>query len=84
MAISDKLRASCTRAELAEIEAWVKRNQAVNKLKLRHAAVTLPEQLGAAIEWFETADASEAREISDDILSAMRVLRSVLQRREFI
>ena len=55
LAISDKLRANCSPDELQEIEAWVKRYQTVHALKQKHAALTLPEQMAAAAEWFETA-----------------------------
>ena len=81
LAISDKLRASCTSSELEEIEAWVKRYQVVDGLKRRHAALTLPEQMSAATHWFESADLEEAREVVDDILTANGMLRRVLTRR---
>ena len=84
MAISDKLRSSCSPVELKRIESWVARYQVVDRLKANHAAVTLPEQIASATEWFETADPAEARELADDILTAMRMLRSVMQRREIV
>ena len=82
LAITEKLRSSCSPAELKLIEAWVAHYQAVDKLKVKHAAVTLAEQISAAADWFETAESAEAREIADDITTAMRVLRGVLARRE--
>jgi len=84
LAISDKLRSNCTPAELQEIEAWVKRYQAVEVIKRRHAAMTLPEQIAAAAEWFEQASPEEARPIADDIIATNTVLRRVLNRRGLI
>jgi hypothetical protein len=81
LAISDQLHRNCSPAELREIEAWVKRYQAVDKLKLRHAALTLPEQLAAATQWFEKATVDEARQAAEDSLAAMAVLRRALNRR---
>ena len=80
-AVSDKLRESCSPAELEEIEAWVKRYQAVDDMKLQHAALTLPEQMAAAAQWFESASPDEAREVIDDIITAMGGIRRVLTRR---
>ncbi len=81
LAMSDKLRGNCSSAELKEIEAWVKRYQAVDKLKLRHSALTLPEQLSAAARWFEKASVEEARQVAEDTLAATAELRRVLNRR---
>jgi hypothetical protein len=84
LTISDKLRSNCTQAELEEIETWVKRYQAVDVIKQQHAAVTLPEQIAAAAQWFERANPEEARQIADDILTTNAVLRRVLNRRGLI
>jgi hypothetical protein len=81
LAISDKLRENCSAPELAEIEAWVKRYQKVNAIKEKHAAVTLPEQMAAAMEWFEQADPEEARQVAEDVLATSVALRQVLHRR---
>jgi len=81
LAISDKLRRNSSDAELMEIEAWVKRYQAVDELKLKHAALTLPEQMATAIRWFETASPVEARQVADDVLTATAGLRRVLNQR---
>src|SRR5688572_25504062 len=69
LAISDKLRSNCTPAELEEIEAWVKRYQAIDGIKRQHAAMTLPEQMAAAAEWLEHANPEEARQVADDIMT---------------
>src|SRR5688572_26223043 len=84
LAISDKLRSSCTAAELEEIEAWVKRYQKVDGIKHHYAALTLPEQIAAAAEWFEQASPDEARQIADDIMTTNAMLRRVLNRRGLI
>jgi len=81
LAISDKLRSNCTPAELKEIEGWVLRYRAVDGLKRQHAALTLPEQMAAAIHWFENASPEEARPVADDILTTMAMLRRVLNLR---
>lgn len=81
LAISDKLRENCTPAELEEIAAWVQRYQAVDGIKRKHAALTLPEQMAAAAEWFEEASPDEARQVADDIMATSGVLRRVLNRR---
>jgi len=81
LAISDKLRESCSASELEEIRTWVKRYQAVDELKRQHAVLTLPDQLTAAAQWFEGADAGEARPLADDILAATAALRRVLNKR---
>lgn len=81
MAISDKLRSNCSPQELREIEAWVKRYQTIDSLKHKHAAMTLPEQMAAAAQWFQVADPAEARQPADDILTTMTMLRKVLDRR---
>ncbi|MDH3316247.1 MAG: hypothetical protein OER43_10850 [Gammaproteobacteria bacterium] len=81
LTISEKLREACSHSELEEIEAWVKRYQAVDGMKLQHAALTLPEQMAAAAQWLENANPDAAREVVDDILTATRMLRRVLTRR---
>jgi hypothetical protein len=81
LAISDQLRKNCSATELKEIEAWVKRYQAVDELKYKYAALTLPEQIGAAIRWFETATPVEAYQVVDDTLTATAALRQVLNKR---
>ena len=84
LAISDKLRENCSREELKEIEAWVKRYQIVDGLKRQYAALTLPEQIAAARQWFESAKLEDARLLTDDILTAMAQLRRTLNRRELL
>jgi hypothetical protein len=81
LAISDTLRKRCTPAELEEIAAWVKRYQAVDSVKRKHAAFTLPEQMAAAAKWFEEASPDEARQLADDIMSTTVTLRRALNRR---
>jgi hypothetical protein len=81
LVISDKLRENCSPAELAEIEGWVKRYQKVHELKRRHAALTLPEQIESAIDWFEEASPDEAQQVAEDVLEASLALRRVLNRR---
>lgn len=81
LAISDMLRSGCSASELEEIEAWVKRYQVVDELKLKHSALTLPEQLAAAAQWFEKASPDEARQVADDTITAMALLRQVLNKR---
>jgi len=81
LAISDKLRESCSPQEIGEIEAWIKRYGAVSSLKQKHAALTLPEQMAAATEWLEKAPLEEARPIADDILATLALLRRVLSQR---
>lgn len=81
MTVSEKLRSNCSPDELREIQAWVTRYQAVDVLKLKHAALTLPEQMAAAIQWFDTASPDDARQTADDILSTMAVMRQALHRR---
>ena len=81
LAISDKLRRNSSDAELMEIEAWVKRYQAVDDLKYKYAALTLAEQIAAAIRWFETATPVEAYQVVDDTLTATTALRKVLSKR---
>jgi hypothetical protein len=81
LAMSDKLRSNCTPEELQEIEAWVKRYQLVDELKQKHAALTLPDQMAAAIEWFEAATPEEARQAADDVIETMALLRRALNKR---
>jgi hypothetical protein len=81
LAVSDKLRSNCTPAELEEIEAWVKRYQSVDELKLKHAALTLPDQMAAAAEWFGQANPEDARQAADDVLESMTQLRRALNKR---
>ena len=81
LAISDKLRSNCSAAELKEIEAWVKRYQAVDDLKCKHAALTLPEQIAIAMQWFEKATPVEALPVADDALTATAALRRLLNKR---
>jgi hypothetical protein len=84
MAISDKLRQNCSPAELEEIGVWVKRYQVIDSIKRKHAALTLPEQMAAAAEWFASASPDEARQIADDIMATSAALRRVLNRRGLI
>ncbi|OGA74831.1 MAG: hypothetical protein A3G81_16920 [Betaproteobacteria bacterium RIFCSPLOWO2_12_FULL_65_14] len=79
--ISDKLRENCSPGELKEIEGWVKRYRKVYELKRRHAALTLPEQIESAIDWFEEASPEEARQVAEDVLEASLALRRALNRR---
>jgi hypothetical protein len=84
LSISDKLRSNSSAAELQEIEAWVKRYQTIDGIKRKHAALTLPEQMAAAAEWFAQANPDEARQIADDIMTTSVALRRVLNRRGLI
>jgi hypothetical protein len=79
--ISDKLRENCSADELAEIKGWVKRYQSVYQLKRKHAALTLPEHLETAIDWFEEASIEEARQVVDDVLFTVAALRRTLNKR---
>ncbi len=81
LAISDTLRRNCAPEELREIEAWVRRYRAIDDLKRRHAALTLPEQMAAAAQWFGDANPEEARPIADDILATMTTLRRAMNNR---
>src|SRR4051812_14907200 len=81
LAVSEKLSANCTPAELKEIELWVKHHQGVEELKRRLAALTLNEQMAAAIEWFEQAGEHEVAELADDLLETTAALRRVLAKR---
>jgi hypothetical protein len=85
--VSDKLRANCTAQDLQDIETWVRGYQSVVDLKSKHAAMTLPEQMGAAMAWFENASQDETREtrqLVEDIVATWLLLRSVLTRRGLI
>jgi hypothetical protein len=84
LAISDKLRRNCSAEELGEIEAWVKRYQSVDELKRRHAALTLPEQVAAATQWFRKASPEDASLVADDVLEATARLRRVVNKRDLI
>jgi hypothetical protein len=79
--ISDKLRANCSDTELNEIRDWVKHYAQVHDLKRRHAALTLPEVIDAAVDWFASADLDEARQSAEDALAASARLRKVLSKR---
>jgi len=81
LAVSDKLAASCSPAELREIETWVTRYRSVDGLKRKVAALTLPEQISAAIEWLDEADEKEVSEIAEDLIAATTVLRRALSKR---
>jgi hypothetical protein len=81
LAVSEKLSANCSQAELREIETWVKRHQGVDELKRKVAALTLAEQIAQAIEWFEHAPEDEVAELAGDLLEASGALRRVLARR---
>ncbi len=79
--ISDKLRSECSAQELEEIEAWVRRYRSVDDMKRRYAALTLPEQMSVAAQWYKQASPEEARQAADDLLATMAQLRQVLNRR---
>jgi hypothetical protein len=79
--ISERLRKNCSPEELAEIEAWVKRYEAIDGVKRKHAALTLPDQMAIAAQWFAEANPDEARQVADDIMATTAVLRQVLNRR---
>jgi hypothetical protein len=81
LAISDNLRSNCSPSELQDIEGWVNRYQAIDELKRKHAALTLPEQMAAAASWFETASDEEAQQLADDIVTGMAEVRRVLHKR---
>ncbi len=82
--ISNKLRGNCTPAEIEEIEAWVKRYRAIDRVKDQHAAMTLPEQISAAARWFDQSSPEETRQIADDIMTTSALLRRVFVRRGLI
>jgi len=84
LAISDKLSSNCSAGELKEIEAFVKRQQGVDKLKRKIAALTLPEQIATAIEWLDEAGGEEAAEVADDMLAASSALRRALVKRGLV
>jgi hypothetical protein len=84
LAISDKLQRRCSEEELKEIEDWVRRYRTVDDLKQKHAALTLPEQMAAATQWFAQASPEEAHQAADDILATTALLRRVLNKRGLI
>lgn len=81
LVVSEKLAAGCSPGELKEIETRVKRYQSVDELKRKVAALTLPEQISAAIEWLDEADGNEVAEVADDLLAATASLRRALSKR---
>lgn len=81
LSISEKLAESCSPEELREIETWVKRYQNVESLKRKVAALTLPEQIAAAVEWLKDAKPEEIQELADDLIGATSALRRVLTKR---
>jgi hypothetical protein len=81
LAVSEKLLANCTPAELQEIEAWVKRHQGVDELKRKVAALTLAEQIAQATQWLRHAPDDEVAELADDLLEAVGALRRTLVKR---
>jgi len=84
LAVSEKLAANCSPHDLKEIEEWVRRYRRIDQLKQRVAALTLPEQIAAAVQWFERAEAAEAAQPAEDALTAFRILRGVLMKRGLI
>jgi hypothetical protein len=81
LTMSEKLRTNCSAEDLKEIQAWVKRYQSVHELKRKHAALTLPEQLAAAREWFKVASADEARQVAEEVIAHTAALRHTLAKR---
>jgi hypothetical protein len=81
LAISEKLSASCSKRELEEIQAWVEHHRSVDDLKRKFAALTLPEQIAAAIEWFTEASPEDAGQIAADVIAATMALRQVIVKR---
>lgn len=84
LAVSERLSASCSPAELREIESWVKRYQLVDGLKRKVAALTLPEQIAVAIEWLDEADDREVAAVAEDLIAATTVLRRALSKRGLV
>jgi hypothetical protein len=84
LAVSEKLSAGCSPGELKEIESWVKRYRSVAELKCKVAALTLPEQISAAIEWLDQADDEAVGEIAEDLFAATTVLRRALNERRLV
>lgn len=83
--ISEKLRANCSTAELEEITVWVERYHKVEALKQKFAAVTLPEQISSAAQWFTgvTVD-DESRRIAGEAAQSMAMLRRILNKLELL
>lgn len=83
--ISDKLSQNCSPEELEKIKTWVRRRHALESLRQRVAALTLPEQVDLAVTWFEGASQNEeTRSIADDIIVSLVALRRALNRRELL
>ena len=79
--ISDELRLSCQRNELAEVKAYIKNQHQLSRLDLEMAARTLVAQLEKAAQWFDTAPLSVENEVLvADILRNMPMLRKKMQR----
>lgn len=78
--VSDNLAKACSTAELAEIESWVVRQRSRDILKQEHAAVTLPEQMALAAEWFGTTNSEDTQLLADDIVVAWVDLRTSINK----
>jgi len=84
LAVSEKLSGNCSPDELKEIEAWVSRYRGVDDLKHKVAALTLPEQIAAAMQWFKQASPDEGREPAEEILASIAILRRMLNKRGLV
>ena len=78
--VSAELRSKLTEDEVAEAEEWIDGQFRMNSLKEELAALTLPESISAANNWFSrNTDNPAATAIALQLLPAFKTLRKTLR-----
>lgn len=79
--IGEELRAKLTEEELIQAKTWIKHQHHTTLLKEELSALTLPETLTLANNWFSRqGDTDAARIAAADILPALQLLRKTINK----
>lgn len=80
--LSPELKSQLSEAEIAETEAWIEVQHRMNSLKEEFAALTLPESISLARQWFSrNADSLAASTVIPQLLPELQSLRKMLRKK---
>lgn len=79
--ISERAKAALSAAEIAEVSAWIANHKATAGRRAELEFAILPERLRDVTGWVRATDAATLAPQTDEVLEALRGLRSALLRK---
>jgi hypothetical protein len=78
--LSVELKGQLTSQEAEAFDAWLQTEWRTQQLRLELAALSLPETLALAADWFEqNAESLSARALAEEVAQQMQTLRRKLK-----